>query len=259
MCPEYYTMIRTQNHRFELRRAMVECALTHGVNEAVRRFLTTKPTVRKWRNRYQAEGITGLYERSRRPHRCPHKTPPADEALVIAQRRKTPGFGPERLKREFGLRPSSGAISRILRSNGLTRKQRKKHQKKNDLREVKKKYAPFTRFKMDVKYLTDIAHYWPYLMAMGLPKYQYTIAEVRVGAVFLAYADEFGVIESRAVVNGSTSSQRSISVLTEIIRRGVPLRDGRHRHASDRRPAGPAHSRGAFDNRAIRFHRVPMN
>ena len=201
MCPEYYTMIRSKDHRFALRRAMVACALEAGVNEAARRFQTTKKTVRTWRDRYDPrQALCGLSERSRAPKHCPHKTPAAEEALVIAQRRKTPGFGAERLRRLFGLRPSAGAISRILRQNGLTRKPRKKHQKKNDLREVKKKYAPFTRFKMDVKYLTDIPHYWPYLMAMGLPKYQYTIVEVRVGAVFLAYSDTFGVLESTVII-----------------------------------------------------------
>jgi transposase len=215
MCPgSYYTMIRSKDHRFELRRALVECALTEGVNEATRRFATTKRTVRKWRNRYKAEGPTGLKERSRAPKRRPHKTPRADEALVIAQRHRTPGFGPERLKREFGLRPGTGAICRILREHGLTRKQKKKHQKKNDLREVKKKYAAFTRFKMDVKYLTDLAHYWPYMTAMELPKYEYTIVEVRVGAVFLAYADEYGVLESRAV---------AVRLLEHLKGQGIPL------------------------------------
>ena len=201
MCPvEYFTMIRSKDHRFDYRKAMVGSALEYGVKPTARMFGTTPKTVRKWRNRYRNEGPAGLHDRSRRPHTCPHKTSAADEAKILAQRRKTPGFGAERLKREFELKPSTGAISRILRQHGLTRKPKKKYQRKNDLREIKKKYAPFTRFKMDVKYLTDIPHYWPYLVTMGLPKYQYTISEVRVGATFLAYADSYGVAESEAIV-----------------------------------------------------------
>ncbi len=217
MCPlEYGTMIRSKDHRFDYRKALVGSALEIGVKPTARAFVTTPKTVRKWRDRYQAEGAPGLHDRSRRPRRCPHKTSAADEAAVIAQRRRTPGFGAERMKHEFELTPSVGAISRILRQRDLTRKPRKKHQKKRDLREIKKKYKAFTRFKMDVKYLTDLPHYWPYLTAMGLPKYQYTISEVRVGATFLAYADSYGVAESEAVV------RRFLRHLQE---QGVPLRE----------------------------------
>ncbi|MFH1731502.1 MAG: hypothetical protein ABIF82_07615, partial [Planctomycetota bacterium] len=98
------------------------------------------------------------------------------------------------------LAASVGAISRILQQHDKTRKPKKRHEKKRDLREIKKKYKAFTRFKMDVKYVTDLAHYWPYLAAMGLPRFQYTIVEVRVGAVFLAYGDTIGVAESEGVV-----------------------------------------------------------
>ena len=215
MCPvEYGTMIRSKDHRFDYRKALVGTAAGIGVKPAARAFGTTPKTVRKWRDRYREEGPAGLHDRSRRPHTCPHQTSAADEAAVLAQRRRTPGFGAERLKMEFELRPSVGAISRILRQHALTRKPRKKYQKKRDLREIKKKYAAFTRFKMDVKYLTDIPHYWPYLMAMGLPKYQYTIVEVRVGAVFLAYADTYGVAESEAIAR---------RFLRHLARQGVDL------------------------------------
>ena len=201
MCPvEYYIMMRSKDHRFDYRKALVGSALEIGVKPTARAFGTTPKTVRKWRDRYQAEGLPCLHGRSRQPRMCPHKTSAADEATVLAQRHRTPGFSAERLKREFDLKPSVGAISRILRQRGLTRKPKKKHQTKRDLREIKKKYKPFRRFKMDVKYLNDIPHYWPYMMAMSLPRFQYTISEVRVGATFLAYSDTFGVAESEAVV-----------------------------------------------------------
>ena len=215
MCPvEYFIMIRSKDHRFDYRKALVGSALEIGVKPTARAFVTTPKTVRKWRDRYQAEGLPGLHDRSRRPRICPHKTSAADEATVLAQRRRTPGFGAERLKHEFELKPSVGAISRILRQHGVTRKPRKKHQTKNDLREIKKKYKLFTRFKMDVKYLNDIPHYWPYMTAMGLPRFQYTVVEVRVGATFLAYADTFGVAESEAVVR---------RLLLHLREQGVPL------------------------------------
>ena len=201
MCPmEYYTMIRSKEPVFDCRKRLVRSALEIGVKPTARATGTTAKTVRKWRDRYRKEGAAGLHDRSRRPHSSPNQTSAADEAAVLAQRRKTPGFSAERLKREFELKPSAGAISRILRQHGKTRKPKKKHETKRDLREIKKKYKAFRQFKMDVKYLNDIPHYWPYLAAMGLPQFQYTISEVRVGATFLAYADTFGVAESEAVV-----------------------------------------------------------
>jgi len=201
MCPvEYCTVIRSKNHAFDYRKRMVRSVLEIGVKPTARAFGTTPKTVRKWRDRHLAEGEPGLFDRSRRPRTCPHQTRPSDEAAVLAQRRRTPGFSAERLKREFELAPSVGAIGRILRQHALTRKPKKKHEKKRDLREIKKKYEPFTQFRMDVKYLNDIPHYWPYMMAMGLPRFQYTISEVRVGATFLAYSDTYGVAESEAVV-----------------------------------------------------------
>jgi len=215
MCPgDYYTMIRSTDHRFDLHRMLVRSALEIGVKPTARKFSATPKTVRKWCDRYKAGGVAELHERSRRPNNCPHRTAAADEAAVLAQRHRTPGFSAERLKHEFGLRPSVGAISRILRQHGLTRKPKKKHQKKNDLREIKKKYAPFTRFKMDVKFLNDIPHYWPYLMAMGLPGFEYTTVEVRVGAVFLAYSQTYGVAESEAVAR---------RLLLHLDEQGVPL------------------------------------
>ena len=215
MCPvEYCTVIRSKNHRFDYRKVMVSSAIELGVKPTARAFGTTPKTVRLWRDRYLAEGPPGLEDKSRRPYTCPHKTSAVAEAQVLAQRRKTPGFSARRLKYEFDLTPSIGAIGRILRQHGLTRKPLKKHQKKHDLREIKKKYAAFTRFKMDVKYLTDIPHYWAYMAAMGLPRYQYTISEVRVGAVFLAYSQSYGVAESEAVAR---------RLLVHLREQGVPL------------------------------------
>lgn len=199
MCQEYYKMICSNNHRFDIRRSMVEHALMHGISEAAREHKTTRVTVRKWVKRFKSEGIAGLEERSRAPKSCPHKASRADELRVLEHRKRTPGFGAARLKNEFGLKPSIGAIGRIIREHGLARKPKKKHHKKNDLREVKKQYAPFTFFKMDVKYLNDIPNYWTYLQ-LGLPRFQYTIVDVRTGAVFLAFAHQYGVLESTNVV-----------------------------------------------------------
>ena len=194
MCPvAYFTMTRSQDHSFDLRFHLVQHALQHGIRPAAEAFRTSRNTVRKWLRRYQADGIAGLQEESRAPHSCPHKTPARWERAVLHQRARTPGFSARRLKQEFGLKPSIGAIARILRQHGLTRRKKRKYQTKRDLRAVKARYAPFTHLQMDVKYLNDIPHYWPQMQRLGLPRFQYTIRCVKTGAVFLAYGQELSV------------------------------------------------------------------
>jgi hypothetical protein len=133
-----------------------------------------------------------LKEKSRAPKRCPHKTAPEVEKEVIRYRRRV-HFGAARLKREFGLKCSVGAIARILGQNGLTRRRKKKYQKKRDLRAVKSQYPPLTRFQMDTKYLNDIANYWPQMVSLDLPRYQYTVRCLKTGATFLGYGSELSV------------------------------------------------------------------
>ena len=51
----------------------------------------------KWLARYDAEGRTGLADRSHVPHHCPHKVPPAMEALLITERLAHPYWGGRKL------------------------------------------------------------------------------------------------------------------------------------------------------------------
>lgn len=42
---------------------------------------------------------------------------------------------------------------------------------------------------MDVKYLTDIPPYWEMMQRLQLPRFQYTIRDVKAGMLFLGFAD----------------------------------------------------------------------
>jgi len=185
----YYSMIRTKDHKYDLRLRLVLWAKSKGIWAAQRHFRCSRNTVRKWLRRYEEEGRSGLRELSRAPHHCPHKTPEKVERKVLEARRRS-GFGGERLVREFGLACSGGAAKRILRQHKLTRKRRRKHKVKNDLRKVKAKLAAFEHFQMDTKPLFDIPQYYPYIKPLGLPRHQYSIREVPTGAVFVSYASE---------------------------------------------------------------------
>jgi len=186
---QYYTMIRVKDHKYNLRLRLVMHARSHGIRDAARCYGCSRNTVRKWLRRYEQGGRSGLKELSRAPHHCPHKTKTKVERKVLAVRKRS-GYGGERLVREFRLPCSAGAAKRILRQNNKTRKRRRKHQTKNDLRAVKAKLAAFEHFQMDTKPLFDIPEYYPYIKQLGLPLHQYSIREVPTGAVFVSYASE---------------------------------------------------------------------
>jgi len=176
--------------KFDLRLKMVRLAQDHGVKPAARAFDSTPKTVRKWLTRYRQERLAGLNELPRIPLSCPHKTPPQVERRVVQLRTQFPFMGAKRLKFMHGLPCCHEAIRRILREHGLVAKRRKKHQRKKDLREVKKHWKLFGQFSVDTKQLKDIPHYWTQMKAMNLPRYQFTAREVRSGLMFLAYAQQ---------------------------------------------------------------------
>jgi len=83
-----------------------------------RRCGISKPTLRKWWQRYQADGPEGLRSRSRRPHNLrPRKVTPEQETLILHLRR-TRHLGPKGLQRELlrlhQLRFSTRTIWKVL-------------------------------------------------------------------------------------------------------------------------------------------------
>ena len=67
------------------------------------------------------------------------------------------------------IKASEGAIARVLKQNDLTKKRRKKYQRKQDLRAKKAKYTALSHHQEDVKHLYDIPHYWEQIQRKGLP------------------------------------------------------------------------------------------
>jgi transposase InsO family protein len=74
-------------------------------------------TVAKWVRRYQAEGEAGLLDRSSRPHRLRHPTPPDIVGRIEAlRRRRIPG---KQISRTLGV--SAATVSRVLQRLGISR------------------------------------------------------------------------------------------------------------------------------------------
>ncbi len=184
----YFDLIREMKNAFNHRLRLVHYARQHGIKAAARAFQTTRPTVRKWLRRYEAQHLQGLEELSRAPHSCPHKVQGEREGQVVALRRQLPTFGAQRLRREFDLPVSPGTAYRLWRQHGLLPRRRRKYQRKQDLAAVKATWRLFQQISADTKDLDDIPHYWPQAQRHRLPLIQYTAREVRSGLVFLAFA-----------------------------------------------------------------------
>jgi transposase InsO family protein len=96
-------------------RAVVDCGLSKAA--AARQFHTTPKTVAKWIERFEAEGVEGLRDRSSRPLSSPSQARPAVCAAVEALRRQR--HTGKQIAAEVGVSPAT--VSRILRRLGLNR------------------------------------------------------------------------------------------------------------------------------------------
>ena len=101
------------------REAMVRRVVEDGQTpQAVSEAVGVCPrTVRKWVARFQAEGATGLRDRSSRPHRLRCPTPPEIVARIAVLRHQR--WTAAQIARETGV--SKATVSRILRRLGLNR------------------------------------------------------------------------------------------------------------------------------------------
>lgn len=104
----------------EGRRRMVACVLEQGwtVEMTAERFQVDAKTVRKWRDRFVANGAAGLLDRSSRPHRSPNRTRAAVRRKVLELRRRH-RWGADHIAHETGLAAST--VQGILNAEGVGR------------------------------------------------------------------------------------------------------------------------------------------
>jgi transposase InsO family protein len=104
----------TAKGREDMVRAVVEQRLSKAA--AARQFNTTPKTVAKWVDRFQAEGVAGLRDRSSKPLSSPSQIPlaTADAVERLRRQRKTQ----EHIAGEIAI--SKASVSRILKRRGLS-------------------------------------------------------------------------------------------------------------------------------------------
>ena len=105
----------TPHSRGELvRRVLVERQTPKAVATA---FGVCLKTVRKWIERFQAEGEAGLRDRSSRPHRLRSPTPKESvERIEVLRRERRPA---SHIAKEVGVSPAT--VSRVLKRLGLNK------------------------------------------------------------------------------------------------------------------------------------------
>ncbi len=103
----------------------------YTVTELARQFKVSRKTVHKWLGRFAAEGIPGLDERSRAPHRCPRATPGPVVRAVVRAKEAHPTWGPAKLAPSPGEAPdiarawpAPSTRGRILGRHGLVTRRR---------------------------------------------------------------------------------------------------------------------------------------
>ena len=178
--------------KFNIRLEMVEYARKQGIKATARAFKVTRPIIKKWCTRYKDEGLDGLRDRSRAPNNQWMKCEPEFEKLVIKYRLQTKNkFGAMTLKRRFGLERSANCINRIIKENPKCRRKKKKvHEKRNELRSVKRFLKAFELIQVDVKELMDISNYYvQQWKCKELPKYEITARDVKTGATWICLSD----------------------------------------------------------------------
>jgi hypothetical protein len=170
---------------------IVQHALKNGVKPTARKFHTSPPVVRFWRDRFQKEGYSGLADKSHKPHRSPRETPQDVKEHIISLKKKYKRVGAEQIRDIENLSQASKTIRKIWKEAGFpSRKRPKKHVTKNNLREIKKRFKLFEFAMEDTKDLMDIPEYYLPAKLLNLPKFQYTYREVSCGVLFMGFANE---------------------------------------------------------------------
>jgi transposase len=116
-------------------RAVCEVLGGSPIGEVALRYGTTRQSLDSWRARFKEEGMTGLIDRSRRPHTSPSKLSAELEARICQMRRQHPRWGACRISHELGRQgldrvPSRATVHRVLARNGLIDPQDQHHKRK---------------------------------------------------------------------------------------------------------------------------------
>ena len=104
------------------------------LSDLCREYGISRKTGEKFKRRFRERGLAGLEDQSRAPKLIPHKTPPELVAVLLAERRLHPTWGPRKIKEVLERRlerpfPAPSTIGDVFVEHGLIvpRRRRKRH------------------------------------------------------------------------------------------------------------------------------------
>ena len=104
----------------------------YSMSELCARYGISRRTGYKWLARYEANGPTGLQERSRAPHHCPHRIDAGMATALVEVRRQHPSWGPRKLlawleeRRPTATWPAASTVGDLLKGRGLVQARRRR-------------------------------------------------------------------------------------------------------------------------------------
>lgn len=229
---------------------------TLSVAELCYHYNISRKTGYKWIDRYLEDGATGLADRSRRPHVCPHQTNPKLVELILEARRHHPTWGAKKLLKILSNRqpkqqwPARRTVCDILARQGLIKKPRHRRLIGHPGKPTSIITAPNQVWSADFKghFKTRDGHYcYPLTVTDNFSRYLLgcqallttTCADAK--PVFRRLFQEFGLPQRMRTDNGvpfATVSLARLSTLSawfvrlgimpELIEPGKPQQNGRH-------------------------------
>ncbi len=231
----------------EVREEFCRLALAEGSNrrELCRRWKISSATAYKWLDRYRAEGVSGLADRSRRPLRSPLRTSEDVEGRVLGVRFEHPAWGGRKIRRVLQNEgvdavPSASTITEILRRHGrldgpgtgeVRHWQRFEHAEPNDLWQMdfKGHFAMREGRCHPLTVLDDHSRYSLELGACGNERGE-TVRR-RLEALFERYGLPRRILADNGSPWGTAGSEQQHTVLTVwLLDLGVGIVHGRAYH-----------------------------
>jgi transposase InsO family protein len=135
--------------------------VTGNVALTCRYYGISRQVFYRWLHRYQAEGLAGLRDRSKRPAHCPHETP-SEVVEKIIYLRTSYHFGPDKismyLRRYHDIEVSNSGVWRILKRLDLNRLPASQRYKRHDRKWKRyEKPMPGHAVQVDVKFIAPLS------------------------------------------------------------------------------------------------------
>lgn len=95
-------------------------------------FGISRKTGHKWKERYEAQGMAGLEERSRAPKTVTGRTEAAVERLIVGEKRLHPTWGPKKIQRVLEVKhalervPAVSTVGEVLKRHGLVQARKRR-------------------------------------------------------------------------------------------------------------------------------------